>query len=1173
MTDQNPPPVQYDPIFFPPGPQIGDVHDATNGLRYVWDGQVWKAIRLDPDLFVLKAGDALTGALRWNNPPPSGVAIDITQGSIQVHGGGVRVEAPGEILSPIFVAEGDPAGYAFGTPTEQNGGIYKKRQEGVVIREDRDGHRLQVESSDGANLWEVMDARGGTIRRQGANRALNFTDDDSAENFAAIYQDGAGNFVLRKGNPGFAQATCVRTRPGDPARLEIVGAPEQDLDAVNKAYVDAIAGDYVLKAGDDVEGTLRWTDPPGAGVAIGITRGNVEINAGDIRVDGGRIAANLFDVWQDGSGYFFQRGISGEHEGGLLKHVGRGLALRQSSGNQRPVIETNDGSEQWEIVDARGGTFHRDGSANVGGPPLVWVDDGAVPELARIYGSRATNSDSLGAFIVQVYDGQTWQTALRTRQNVGDLPRVELVAEPVNPLDATNKVYVDQAIAGVGGVADDRVLRAGDTMEGPLRTAIDPVADEDMVNKAYVDEVADDVRVDLDGRILRAGDTMEGPLRTAIAPVADEDLVNKVYVDRLVTAVPAIIGAIDASTGQCRLTTGPGPVPDPAAVPVGSYLICEIAGTIPSGPAAGIAMNVGDWLINGGVFWHELAVGNPGVATTADQVALIPPVFGANVQAAMEAVEAEFSAVDAGLDARVSKAGDVMTGPLTLAGPPTADNHATTRAYVDSHLVKTWATGASYAANDFVRYDNLLFEVVTPIPSAPALPDFTTIRWLAGSQSDYWAGTRDNANALWLNNAWVHIATIPAYGSFRLQLECFGSSIDCSFVFEIGTTFGAGTFTIVSQTKNAAGTLWRQFRLSAQGGGANLVRFEGQLGSATAPNFKIAISGLRVDQGPAAQRVALVKPLIASAANLGGTQYLLMEAYGNGSVQAPRFDVFEAGGRFHCHHPNAGDANDGDIGARIFARGLNIIGCRTEATDATGVAGRSIRTWGDLEFTSGAGTGPANILTDLVVSKNSAVVDLRTVAATGQFCGVWFREIANARWHIGKGNGAAAEFRLISYNDNGGEIGHVFDVNRTTRVLNFLVGPTVNGTPLLDTTAGDARYLRQIGGVLSGDLSINNNALKAIRFNRANAANSFWITTGTANDDRLNIGCRTDASVFFDVLNIARATGVTDFARRPTVAGVPILAESDGDARYIAARRSNAARAADCNARSQAGAA
>ena len=35
------------------------------------------------------------------------------------------------------------------------------------------------------------------------------------------------------------------------------------------------------------------------------------------------------------------------------------------------------------------------------------------------------------------------------------------------------------------------------------------------------------------------------------------------------------------------------------------------------------------------------------------------------------------------------------------------------------------------------------------------------------------------------------------------------------------------------------------------------------------------------------------------------------------------------------------------------------------------------------------------------------------------------------------------------------------------------------------------------------------------------------------------------------MLNIVRATGVTDFARRPTVAGVPILAESDGDARYV----------------------
>ncbi len=36
------------------------------------------------------------------------------------------------------------------------------------------------------------------------------------------------------------------------------------------------------------------------------------------------------------------------------------------------------------------------------------------------------------------------------------------------------------------------------------------------------------------------------------------------------------------------------------------------------------------------------------------------------------------------ISAKVSKSGDTMTGALTLSGAPTADNHASTKAYTDS---------------------------------------------------------------------------------------------------------------------------------------------------------------------------------------------------------------------------------------------------------------------------------------------------------------------------------------------------------------------------------------------------------------------------------------------------------------------------------------------------------
>jgi hypothetical protein len=131
-------------------------------------------------------------------------------------------------------------------------------------------------------------------------------------------------------------------------------------------------------------------------------------------------------------------------------------------------------------------------------------------------------------------------------------------------------------------------------------------------------------------------------------PVDPNDLARKAYVDQIVTAAPAIIGAIDASTGVCRFTDSTGPVPPASSVNPGAYLICDVAGTIPSGPAAGTAMVRGDWLFSDGVsVWHELNVGSEGAATMAGQVAVIPPLFGQpNVQAALGIAEARIAALE-----------------------------------------------------------------------------------------------------------------------------------------------------------------------------------------------------------------------------------------------------------------------------------------------------------------------------------------------------------------------------------------------------------------------------------------------------------------------------------------------------------------------------------------------
>ena len=112
--------------------------------------------------------------------------------------------------------------------------------------------------------------------------------------------------------------------------------------------------------------------------------------------------------------------------------------------------------------------MHRQGTANQGGQPINWEDDAG--NQARIYGSRATNSDSLGALVAQIYDGAgNWDTAWRTRQQAASpgLVWVELTQNPVNPMDAVTKQYAD-GIAGGGVDLSGYLPTSGGTMTGQL---------------------------------------------------------------------------------------------------------------------------------------------------------------------------------------------------------------------------------------------------------------------------------------------------------------------------------------------------------------------------------------------------------------------------------------------------------------------------------------------------------------------------------------------------------------------------------------------------------------------------------------------------------------------------------------------------------------------------------
>ncbi len=929
-------------IADPALPGIGR-EELYNGDLVVWSeaGARWEHVRGHgltrpeaDELYVLKAGDTMTGNLRVGGPT--------NPAEVVLAGGGFGdaiVSLRGTEAAIIELQANQQRQWLIGTTEATAQGnldlLFARFVNGtlvdVPIRFLHDTGAVQVET-------EFFCHKPGD--QTGVAPSVRWADD--LGNLAWVYGArssivGGPSLIFRVENPDVAGVpqgaeTLMRSRPPDAAgeqpHLELMIDPAEDQDAATKRYVDFAAANAM-------------PEPVGAGVW-------------------GRIAAG---AWQRSVA------VAGDTMTGdlIIAKLGPTLVLRDTAGVLANIRYSNGALPAWDLEAAFSGVnwafalrrYHQTTGALLDNPIIVSHETGTLrlnplhfpltlpgdPDedlhaATKQYVDQAVIDGALTEPIGPAVWGRTefgaWQRSVAVSGDTmtGDLVMAGVLpAEPAELLQTPAIRFLDQTGPSIFHLAAGQDTEIGLTLRshGP----------HDQVFVEWADGTNRSPIMTYRTGVLKAGDQMVGPLLLAGDPSAPLEAVTRQYVDRLAGGVAVAIGIFEAPTGTCHYTPAsgfpsPGPLVPAADAGEGRYLVCDEAGIMPPGEAGGLAFNVGDWVLSDGADWIRLRAGAAGA--TARGVSLIPPVLGTdNVQDGLEAI------VDQ-IDQYVPLSGANMTGMLTLAGDPLAALDAVSRRYVDARGLARWTTTANYAADQAVLYDNRAFITLVAIDNAPATPDFATIAPLGYGQSDYWTGNRPT-DPNWIVGNWVHIATLPAYGTYSVQISDLNTGQDTSMSLAVVTSFNRASATL-ARAHQGSGS-WSELRLS-QTGTAQPVRLELRVASVGgSQNFKITISG--ETRGLTANQASIMKPPIAIAggATLGGTQLGIIRDLQEAGFAVSNAMIVSDGNFLKFYHTQPTDANDGRIGARLFGRGLNIIGVATEPPPDNF---RTVRIWGQVEM-------------------------------------------------------------------------------------------------------------------------------------------------------------------------------------------------------------------------------
>jgi len=343
--------------------------------------------------------------------------------------------------------------------------------------------------------------------------------------------------------------------------------------------------------------------------------------------------------------------------------------------------------------------------------PVIANDAPSGPNAyLRVAGAWQSGGTMTAPLIVQADLSTTANLNVGNNLFVGGVTtfnaQVALPYDPISPLQAATKQYVDNYFLPLDQAQNSYVQKSGSQMTGALLLYADPTVSNMAVTKNYVDNLIANTQVGapflstLGGHVTGAL-TVSGVMTLGNDPVNPFEAATKKYVDDNTAGgigdAPYTGNVYGRSSGfwvQALAITG-GTLTGTLVLAADPTTNLQAATKQYVDNSVTTAVAAAPYVrTSGGVMTGLLTLSGPptaanGAATKAYVDALAggaAPLMDGNAAVGASALFARQDHVHPSDTSRVPMAGGTMTGLLILSGPPTVANGAATKAYADAML-------------------------------------------------------------------------------------------------------------------------------------------------------------------------------------------------------------------------------------------------------------------------------------------------------------------------------------------------------------------------------------------------------------------------------------------------------------------------------------------------------